>query len=92
MNDLSTQSLQSLRVECREVIESVCDRIAVDPQLVNDVRSLVAAPELLDRFNDLVKSQPESAGIILQAAIATLANSQSIIAIDHELNRRAMSN
>ena len=92
MKDLSTQSLRSLRAECREVIESVCDRIAIDPPLVNDVRSLVAAPGLLDEFNELLRSHPESAGIILQAAIATLANSQSIIALDHELNRRAMSN
>jgi hypothetical protein len=89
MDSLPLSSLQKLRGECSEVLKAVCDRIATDNQLSNELRSLITSPDLLSEFTSLAKSEPESAGVILQAAIAALANVQSLMAIDDELNRRA---
>ncbi len=43
-------------------------------------------------FTVLSGTDPDSAGLILQASIVALANAQSILAIDTELERRAANN
>jgi hypothetical protein len=92
MDSLPTKSLQKLRAECRDVVNEICERLACDSHASHQLRSLVASPDMLADFVRLAKSDPDSSGLILRAAIAALVNAQSVMVIDAELMRRAEKN
>jgi len=60
-----------------------------DDDLVVNIRRLMTSTDMLQTFGQVQNENPSIAAIILNAALATLVNSQSIIAIDTELKRRA---
>ena len=88
MDSLPSSDLQKLRGECGDVLKAVCDRIVTDRQLANRLRSLIASPDLLADFTELAKSEPESAAVILQASIASLANVQTVVLDVHHAGGR----
>ena len=74
------------------VIDSVCDRVAADSDLTSAIASLVASSDSLKDFQGIATARPELAALILQASLASLVNTQSVMAISAELNRRTASN
>ena len=92
LQSIPTESLKTLVVECRDTVALVCERIAIDDQLSRELNALVSSADLLTSFASLANNRPEVASVILQAAIATLVNTQSEFAINAELNRRSAFN
>lgn len=96
MNDsiqhLTTESLTSLSSNCSEVIEAVCKRLGQNEEAVLAIQRLMNSPNMLEAFLMLESSDPQTAKTVLTSAIATLVNSQSLLAIETELNRRSVEN
>lgn len=92
MNDLSTETLQSLRSECREVIKTICHSIASNEQVTNGIRQLATSDDMCAAFHAIAENDPEHAKLVLHAAVAALVNIQSETAIETELKRRSDCN
>lgn len=96
MNDsiehLTTKSLTSLSTNCSEVIEAVCTRLGQNEEAVQAIQRLMNSSNMLEAFLTLESSNPQTAKTVLTSAIATLVNSQSLLAIETELNRRSVEN
>jgi len=92
MNDsienLTSETLSQLSRDCADMVQQVCNRMNDDDLVVN-IRRLMKSTDMLETFGHVQNENPSIAAMILNAALATLVNSQSIVAIDKELRRRA---
>lgn len=60
-----------------------------DDDLAASIRRLMKSSDLLKTFAEIQQEDRGIAAMILNAGLATLVNSQSVIAIDNEFRRRA---
>lgn len=81
--------LTELLGQCGETIGGVFDRLERDGQMVEGLRQLLVAEDLVDKFEELITDNRHNAEMILRAAIAVLVNTHSMQAIDFELKRRS---
>ena len=88
ISNLTDETLSELSRNCAEMIEKVCVRLQ-DADLIANIRRLMQSSDLLETFGEVQQEDRSVAAMILNAAIATLVNSQSIVAIDTEFRRRA---
>lgn len=88
---IDTETLRTLLEACRDVLRRICDieEGSVDAEVV---RILLTAEDLTGEFQGLLNTDPAIAGRILHASLAALANTQSALAIQAELARRAAPN
>ena len=70
------------------MIQQVCTRLQ-DDDLATGIRRLMQSSDLLETFAEMQQENRSIAAMILNAGLATLVNSQSVIAIDNEFRRRA---
>ena len=92
MDEIATEKLRALLVDCRRVLNTVCERVADRHDVSLAVRDLMSSTDLLPTFLDLARRSPELAEIVLQASIAALSNSQSVMVVEAELRSRASKN
>ncbi|HBJ36535.1 MAG TPA: hypothetical protein DDZ51_17635 [Planctomycetaceae bacterium] len=85
---LTDQSLAELSRDCATMIQQVCTRLQ-DDDLATGIRRLMQSSDLLETFAEMQQENRSIAAMILNAGLATLVNSQSVIAIDNEFRRRA---
>ncbi|HBJ35567.1 MAG TPA: hypothetical protein DDZ51_12625 [Planctomycetaceae bacterium] len=88
ISNLADETLSELSRNCAEMIQSVCVRLE-DPDLIASIRRLMQSSDLLETFAQIQQEDRSIANMILNAGLATLVNSQSVIAIDNEFRRRA---
>ena len=88
ISNLADETLSELSRNCAEMIQRVCVRLE-DPDLIANVRRLMRSSDLLETFAEVQHEDRSIAAMILNASLATLVNSQSVIAIDNEFRRRA---
>jgi len=88
ISNLADETLSELSRDCAEMIQTVCVRLE-DADLIANIRRLMQSSDLLETFWEVQQENRSVATMILNAALATLVNSQSIIAIDNEFRRRA---
>lgn len=81
--------LTELLGQCGETISGVFDRLEHDGQMVEGLRKLLVAEDLVGKFEELVTEDRHNAEMIPRAAIAVLVNTHSMQAIDLELKRRS---
>lgn len=95
MNDpienIDTETLRMLLRECQGVVRLVCD-MEPGSAIVVAIQGLLTAEDMAFEFETLMVADRELAGRVLRSALAALANSQSILAIQSELERRAAPN
>lgn len=88
ISNLTDETLSELSRNCAEMIQTVCLRLE-DPDLIVNIRRLMQSSDLLETFAEIQQEDRNVAAMILNAGLATLVNSQSVIAIDNEFRRRA---
>jgi hypothetical protein len=71
------------------MIHTVCARLGTDDEMEAAVRRLMRSEDLLAEFAAAERENPATALRVLNAALATLVNSHSVLAIEVELERRA---
>ncbi|MGV3484404.1 MAG: hypothetical protein ACO1RT_08300 [Planctomycetaceae bacterium] len=94
MNDdirkLSDEELKELSRRCLEMGETVCSRVSDDQEVLEGIRRLLDSTDLLAEFVRLQQADGCTATRILNASLAALVNSQSVLAIATEFRRRAL--
>jgi len=88
ISNMPTETLSQLSRDCADMVQQVCNRLN-DDDLADNIRRLMKSSDMLETFSEVQNENRSLANMILNAALATLVNSQSIIAIDTELRRRA---
>ena len=87
LSNLTDAQLQTLRTSCQDILKSIVDslngRVDIQEVIVQLVASDNIAQTLIDFPDD------DLARLTLQASVAALVNTQSVMAIDAELARRA---
>ena len=87
LSNLTDAQLQTLRTSCQDILKSIVDslngRVDIQEVIVQLVASENIAQTLIDFPDD------DLARLTLQASVAALVNTQSVMAIDAELTRRA---
>jgi hypothetical protein len=87
LTNLTDAQLQTLRTSCQDILKSIVDslngRVDIQEVIVQLVASENIAQTLIDFPDD------DLARLTLQASVAALVNTQSVMAIDAELTRRA---
>ena len=86
---LPIEELRSRSRDCTEMIKTVCARLGSDAEMEAGVRRLMRSEDLLDELAAIKLEDREAALRILNAALATLVNSHSVLAIEVEFKRRA---
>jgi hypothetical protein len=88
IGNMPAETLSQLSRDCADMVYQVCNRMN-DDDLVANIRRLMKSPDLLDAFRQVQNENRSVANMTLNVSLWTLVNSQSIIAIDTELKRRA---
>jgi hypothetical protein len=88
--DLNEDRLKDLLAQSAETIEAVCDRLEQDLDMTEGIRQLMKSNDMLAALRDIERENRQNAALILNAAIAVLVNSQSILAINLENQRRKL--
>ena len=87
LSNLTDAQLQTLRTSCQDILKSIVDslngRVDIQEVMVQLVASENIAQTLIEFPDD------DLARLTLQASVAALVNTQSVMAIDAELTRRA---
>jgi hypothetical protein len=87
LSNLTNEQLQTLRTSCQDILKSIVDslngRVDIQEVMVQLVASENIAQTLIEFPDD------DLARLTLQASVAALVNTQSVMAIDAELTRRA---
>ena len=86
---LPIEELRSRSRDCTEMVKTVCARLSSDDEMEAGVRRLMRSEDLLAEFAAVESEDREVALRILNAALATLVNSHTVLAIDLELKGRA---
>ena len=90
IRNLSDDDLKMLSRKCLEMGETVCGRVADDAEVLDGIRRLLESGDLLAEFQELQQTNGFTATRILNASLAALVNSQSVLAIAKEFRRRAL--
>ncbi len=56
------------------------------------IRQLMTPDDMLETFSKLTVAEPDLMRVVLQAAVAALVNTQSVMAAETEVKRRAEQN
>ena len=86
---LPIEELRSRSRDCTEMIKTVCARLSSDDEMEAGVRRLMRSKDLLNELAAIELEDREAALRILNAAVATLVNSHSVLSIEVEFKRRA---
>ncbi len=92
MNNLTNRSdaeLRELLQASRQTITSLSDSLANRPDMQHAIRRLMRPDDMLETFSELAVGEPELMRLVLQASVAALVNTQSAMAVEAELKRRA---
>lgn len=89
IQSLPDGELRELSRECSKMIQTVCAKLGYDDEMEAAVRRLMRSKDLLADFAAVERESPATALRILNAALATLVNSHSVLAIEVEFERRA---
>jgi len=82
------KELRDLSRQCSEMIQTVCARLGTDDEMEAAVRRLMRSDDLLADFAAFERENPATAMRVLNAALATLVNAHSVLAIEVEFERR----
>ncbi len=91
ISDLSDVQLREVVAASRETIISLIDSLADRPDMQNAVRRLMRPDDMLETFSELAVKESDLMRLVLQAAVATMANVQTVEAAIAELKRRAVN-
>lgn len=88
LSDLSEKQLMDLKQKCEETIETVFQRLELDPNFQDCVRRLLRADSMLTEFSNIHREDVQAAELALQGTLAVTVNLQSVRSIDAEFQRR----
>ena len=68
----------------------MAESLANQPDMHNAVRRLMRPDDMLETFSELAVKEPDLMRLTLQASVAAILNTQSMMAADDEIQRRAV--
>lgn len=86
------QELRRLLSECRHSIGEICDSVNSTADVQQMIQEMLGQPDLVEAFLSFRETNPEAAAQLFTAGFSVLVNSQTAIALDRELLRRAAAN
>ena len=94
MNNLTTKSDAELREifqASSQMLASLVHSLGNRPDMQNAIARLMRPDDdMLETFNDLAETHPDLTRLVLQASVASLLNTQSMMRADDEIQRRAV--
>ena len=94
MNTLTNKSQNELRDPfhaSRLMLASLVESLGDRSDMQNAIARLIRPDGMLETFAELAVKGPDLMRFVLQASVASLLNSQSVMAADAEIQRRAAS-
>ena len=92
VKSMTDQQLQTLLQQCRAVLGSLVESLEERPDMQAAIRQLMTPDDMLEAFSQIGVKDPDLARLTLQASVAALMNTQTVMAIEAEFRRRAHGN
>lgn len=93
MNNLTNKSDAELRKvfeSSSQMLASVVHSLGNRPDMQEAIHRLMSPDDMLETFAELAVKEPDLMRLTLQASVAALVNTQSMMAADDEIQRRAV--
>ena len=75
--------------QSRQMLSSLSESLSARSDMQNAIRRLISPDDMLETFSELAVKEPDLMRVVLQAAVATMANVQTVEAAIAELKRPA---
>ncbi len=89
--DIPDDKLRSLLKDAQATLRSLVQSLEHRPDMQHAIRRLMRPDDMLETFSELAVREPDLMRLVLQASVAALVNTQSTMAVEAELKRRAGS-
>lgn len=86
------QELRNLLSECRHSISEICNSVSSTDDVQQMMQQMLGQPDLLEAFLAFREHDPDAAAQLFAAGFSVLVNTQTSLALDRELLRRAAAN
>ena len=93
MNNLTPMpddELRTLLQASRQMLTALVQSLAGRPDMQEAAACLMSPDDMLETFSELAVKEPDLMRLVLQASVAALVNSQSMMRADDEIQRRAV--
>ena len=89
LSKLSDDRLRTMLYQSRQMLSSLSESLSARSDMQNAIRRLISPDDMLETFSELAVKEPDLMRVVLQAAVATMANVQTVEAAIAELKRPA---
>ena len=90
--DKPNAELRALKAQSEEVLHAMMQTLRSRMDMREVIHRLMTPDDTLEAFSQIGVEDPDLARVTLEAAVAALVNTQSVLAIDAELKHRASRN
>lgn len=92
IRSVSTADLMTREQSCRETLENLFEALENRGDMLAMVFELMSVDDMLETFAGFGVQDPDTAQLVLQAAVASLVNGRGLRLVGRELERRAEQN
>ena len=92
LNSKSNDELLEVLAQSRGTLQSLVESLEQRQDMQQAIQQMMTPDDMLETFSKMAAAEPDLMRVVLQAAVAALVNTQSVMAAEAEVKRRAEQN